>query len=673
LQRVCARSTVPSVLCVSGSSRGAPDRTSTFRAESAVELPLGRKLPLLISGLILLVLVASTSAAYLEVERSATTTANDRVTNLANQLAEMLRADVVGRGVMMRRVAGDSAVKRLLRSPRSGALDLSPGVSRALERLVVPTDSAGVIEVWDASGLPRARFAGSSMSAEDVTESAQRQQLVSHEARPGGLDSVYTGSFYARGDSVYTWYVQPVVIAGLTAGFVAQRARLSNDAASKAAERGLREIMGPGLDLYVANTGNKLRTTITGEMSVQPAALATAQGPVMYRDPLTGDMLGAKAAIPTTPWVVQIAMPRSVVSAPPLTFMRRMSLIALVTLVGGAVLAWLISREVTQPLAELTAATNDLSTGEYQRRVHIASGDELARLGHAFNVMAERVSESRAVSEQQRAEAESARRQAVDASQAKSDFLAVMSHELRTPLNAILGFSSLMIDGITGPVNEQQRMQLARIKGGGQHLLSLIDEILSLSRLEARREEIYVERGDACVVARETAALADPMAALKGLTLETTVPSGPCECRTDLTKLRQILLNLLSNAIKFTNEGSVTLEVREEGADMLYVVSDTGIGIAPEHRGRIFEPFFQVEMSKARRVAGTGLGLSVTRHLARLLGGDVNLCEPKGGGCTFEVRIPKYVARRDENDVGVGGNALSAMSEAATQKRVRAM
>jgi signal transduction histidine kinase len=113
--------------------------------------------------------------------------------------------------------------------------------------------------------------------------------------------------------------------------------------------------------------------------------------------------------------------------------------------------------------------------------------------------------------------------------------------------------------------------------------------------------------------------------------------------------------------------------MREEGADMLYVVSDTGIGIAPEHRGRIFEPFFQVEMSKARRVAGTGLGLSVTRHLARLLGGDVNLCEPKDSGCTFEVRIPKYVARRDENDVGVGGDALSAMSEAAAQRRVRAM
>ncbi|HEY2896457.1 MAG TPA: HAMP domain-containing sensor histidine kinase [Gemmatimonadaceae bacterium] len=638
-----------------------------------MELPLGRKLPLLISGLILLVLLASSGAAYLEVERSASTAANDRVTKLASQLAEMLHSSVIARGVTMRSVASDSAVKRLLRSPGTGALDLSPGVSHALERLILPTDSAGVIEVWDASGHPRARFAGSATSAEDVTENAQRQKLVSHETRPGGLDSVYTGPFYSRGDSVYTWYVQPMVSAGLTTGFLAQRVRLANDTASKTAELALREIMGPGLDLYIANTSNELRTTITGDISVQPADLKSAQGPVLYRDPRTGEMLGAKATIPTTPWVVQIAMPRSVVSAPPREFMRRMSFVALITLVGGALLAWLISREVTQPLAELTAATNDLSTGEYERRVHIDRADELGRLGNAFNLMVERVSESRAAIEQQRSEAELARRQAVDASQAKSDFLAVMSHELRTPLNAILGFSSLMIDGISGPVNEQQRMQLARIKSGGQHLLSLIDEILSLSRLEARREEVYVESGDACLAARDAVALAEPMAALKGLALETNIPAGPCECRTDFTKLRQILLNLLSNAIKFTNEGTVALELRMEGADMLYVVSDTGIGIAPEHRARIFEPFYQVEMSKARRVAGTGLGLSVTRHLARLLGGDVNLCEQNPVGCTFEVRIPRYVGRADETSAVLDGDALSTRSAEVVRQRVRAM
>lgn len=615
-----------------------------------MDLPLGRKLPLLISGLILLVLVASSGAAYLEVERSAESIANDRVTSLAKQLADLVYASVVQRGTMMRRISNDTAVRRLLRSPGTGTLDLSAGVSAALERLVVPTDSAGLIELWDQAGHPRARFIGGLVKSGDDAENAQRERLVSRESKPRALDSVRTSPFYAHGDSVYTWYVQPVVYGGLTTGYVAQRVRLANDAASKSAQHGLREIMGPGVDLYLANSGNDFRTTTTGDHSAQPPPVKAARGPVLYSDPATGEMLGAKTAVLTTPWIVEIAMPRSEMLARPIAFLRRMSIVALITLILGALLAWAISREVTQPLSELTAATNALSAGDFDRRVRIARRDELGRLGDAFNLMAARVSESRAAIERQSAEAESARSEAVAASQAKSDFLAVMSHELRTPLNAILGFSSLLIDQVTGPITEQQHSQLTRIRSGGQHLLSLIDEILSLSRLEAGKEEVRIETDDAFLLARETAALAEPMAAVKELAIVTSIPPGACECRTDYTKVRQILLNLLSNAIKFTNEGTVTLAVRIDGGDIVWTVSDTGIGIAEDDRVRIFEPFYQVEMSKSRRVSGTGLGLSVTRHLARLLGGDVELKDQAAPGTTFEVRIPRYAERRALGD-----------------------
>jgi signal transduction histidine kinase len=609
--------------------------------DPAVDLPLGRKLPLLISGLILLVLLASSGAAYLEVERSATTAANERVTALSRQLADMVHASVVTRSATMRRVANDSAVRRVLRSPGATALDLSPGVSSALERLVVATDSTGLIELWDANGHPRARFTGALATSSDAADDAQRAMLVSRETSSGSLDSIRVSPFYVRGDSVYTWYVQPVVYGGLTTGYLAQRVRLSNDAASKTAQRGLREIMGPGVNLYLANSTDNLRTTTTGDFSAQPPALRDARSPTLYHDPVTGEMLGAKAAIASAPWAVEIAMPRSTMLASPVAFLKRMSIIALVTLIVGALLAWLVSRQVTQPLAELTDATHALSSGDYERRVRIKRGDELGQLSDAFNLMASRISETRAAFERQSESAESARREAEAASRAKSDFLAVMSHELRTPLNAILGFSSLLIDGVSGPVNEQQQTQLSRIRSGGQHLLSLIDEILSLTRLEAGREEVRIEAGDAYLLARETAALAESMAALKGLTLATSIPPGRCECHTDFTKLRQIILNLLSNAIKFTSEGTVTLSVECDGADMLWRVRDTGIGIPANDRVRIFEPFYQVEMTKSRRVAGTGLGLSVTRHLARLLGGEVALCAGQDQGSTFEVRIPR--------------------------------
>jgi signal transduction histidine kinase len=613
--------------------------------EFPVVLPLGRKLPLLISGLILLVLLASSGAAYLEVERSAIATADQRVTSLARQLADLVQTSVVARGAMMRRAANDTAVRRLLGASGTGALDVSAGVRTALERLVVPSDSASLIEVWDHSGHPRARFDGEMTSAQDVTENAQRAMLVASDSPLGELDSVRVSPFYARGDSVFTWYVQPVVYGGLTTGYVAQRVRLASDATSKASQRGLREIMGPSVDLYLANSSDNLRTTTTGELSEQPSALKAAHGPIQYRDPATGDMLGAKAAITNTPWIIEIAMRRATMLERPLAFLRRMSIIALITLAVGAVIAWAIIRQVTTPLAELTEATHALSTGDYTRRVRVTRGDELGQLGDAFNLMAARISESRAAIERQSDDAESARREAVAASQAKSDFLAVMSHELRTPLNAILGFSSLLIDQVTGPITEQQHAQLSRIRGGGQHLLSLIDEILSLSRLEAGKEEVRIETGDAFSLTRDTAALAEPMAALKGLSLVTSIPSYACEARSDFTKLRQILLNLLSNAIKFTNEGVVTLAVRLDGDDLVWVVNDTGIGIAEADRVRIFEPFFQAEMSKARRVAGTGLGLSVTRHLAQLLGGSVELQPQDVPGAHFEVRVPRYAER----------------------------
>ncbi len=636
-----------------------------------MQLPLGRKLPLLISGLILLVLAAASGAAYVEVERSAWTTAKERVVSLAEQLANLTSGSIVARGAMMKRAATDTAVRRMLRSRGTGILDTTRGVSEALERLAVPTDSAGVIEIWDGAGHTRARFAGRIARVADTADDAQRTRLASRESGAGGLDSVRTGAFYARGDSVYAWYALPISDGGLATGFVAQRAKLARNAASASAERGLREIMGPGIDLFLANATDSLRTTTTGAMSAQPPELKSATGPVVYRDRASGEMLGAKATVAGTPWLIEIAMPRATVLTGTRVFLKRTSIMSLAILIIGALLAWLLSRQVTRPLAKLTAATNAVSAGDYAYRVDIAHGDELGQLGSAFNVMAERVSESRAAIEQQRAAAESARKEAVAASQAKSDFLAVMSHELRTPLNAILGFSSLMIDGITGPVTEQQRAQLARIRSGGQHLLALIDEILSLTRLEAGREEVRAEQGDAFVVARETAALAEPMAALKGLALVADIPVGACDARTDFTKLRQILLNLLSNAIKFTNDGAVTLSVRVAGDDVHFAVSDTGIGIAPEDRARIFEPFFQVEMSKARRVAGTGLGLSVTRHLARLLGGDVTLRSEEEVGSTFELRIPRYTLGTSApmKEDGLHERALAVLPESGAAAR----
>jgi signal transduction histidine kinase len=233
---------------------------------------------------------------------------------------------------------------------------------------------------------------------------------------------------------------------------------------------------------------------------------------------------------------------------------------------------------------------------------------------------------------------------AAAANRAKSEFLASISHELRTPLNAILGYTQLLSDGITGPVTDAQHNQLVRIRASATHLLGLIDEVLSFSRLEAGREQPALGDVDVAEVLDDAISLVRPLAAAKRLPLQIDSPyvaGGTLHIETDALKLRQILVNLLTNAVKFTDRGVVTLGARLDGGDVLFTVSDTGIGISPQHVERVFEPFWQVQQAASRRVGGTGLGLSVTRRLARLLGGDVRVDSVPGDGSTFEVRLPR--------------------------------
>jgi PAS domain S-box-containing protein len=246
------------------------------------------------------------------------------------------------------------------------------------------------------------------------------------------------------------------------------------------------------------------------------------------------------------------------------------------------------------------------------------------------------------VTEQQKAEQElrNARLVAEAASRAKSEFLAVMSHELRTPLSAIIGYEALLFDGITGPVNERQRTQLGRIKASATYLLSLINEVLTLSRLEAGGEVAHSERIPLLAALRESVMLAESFATGKGLTLRVVPPPDGCEVWADPTKLRQILLNLLTNAIKFTDSGSVVLECGECEETVEIVVRDTGIGIAPADHDRVFDTFWQVEQKSTRKVGGTGLGLSVSRRLAHLMHGELTVASVLGEGSRFTLRLP---------------------------------
>jgi signal transduction histidine kinase len=260
---------------------------------------------------------------------------------------------------------------------------------------------------------------------------------------------------------------------------------------------------------------------------------------------------------------------------------------------------------------------------------------------------------ARANAERARAEAEAARSDAERANTIKTDFLAVMSHELRTPLTAIMGYEELLSDGITGPVTDLQRQQLGRINASARHLLGLIDEILTFARVDIGRERVRWESMSVNQTLNDSASLIEPMASAKKLTYVIGLLDQDQAIQTDGTKFRQMLVNLLSNAVKFTDRGEVRLTSSVRDGMLEIRIVDTGVGIDAENIESVFEPFWQVEQSATRKAGGTGLGLSVTRKLARLLGGEVTVASRVGAGTTFLLVLPlmapagETVRRRD--------------------------
>ena len=243
------------------------------------------------------------------------------------------------------------------------------------------------------------------------------------------------------------------------------------------------------------------------------------------------------------------------------------------------------------------------------------------------------------------------RRQHIELEQAsalKSQFLANMSHEFRTPLNAILGYTHMLLNGVSGQVTEPQRKSLSRIDSNSRHLLALINDILDITRIEAGRMPLNVTTFAVGDLLREVITELEPIIRRSNLAVTSKIRAPLPSLRSDRQKVKQIVLNLLSNALKFTPAGSVTITATYDGRakQVAIAVRDTGIGIAPPDQAKVFEDFRQLDSSPARGYGGTGLGLSICRRLSQMLGGTIDLVSAPGDGSTFTLRLPARARRR---------------------------
>jgi PAS domain S-box-containing protein len=232
---------------------------------------------------------------------------------------------------------------------------------------------------------------------------------------------------------------------------------------------------------------------------------------------------------------------------------------------------------------------------------------------------------------------------AQDADRIKSAFLATMSHELRTPLNSIIGFTGILLQGLAGPLNEEQHKQMGMVQKSSRHLLSLINDVLDISKIEAGQLDLSLAPFSLRESVDKVIKLVAPLAAQKGLAVHADIALDVGEMVADQRRVEQVLINLMSNAVKFTEQGRIDLACRLEGERYRLTVTDTGIGLRPEETAAIFQPFRQIDAGLSRQREGTGLGLSICKRLVERMGGDIEVESQWGEGSVFRVRLPRIV------------------------------
>jgi len=349
-------------------------------------------------------------------------------------------------------------------------------------------------------------------------------------------------------------------------------------------------------------------------------------------------VLTTYAPVGVAGWWVFVEQPTDEAFAPVYASIVRTVILFVVGIVLAIGAAYVLARRLSQPILAVQQGASRLGSGDLQTRIEVRTGDEVEALANEFNVMASELQGLYTGLEhkvaEKTAELEAANRH-------KSEFLANMSHELRTPLNAIIGFSEVLKERMFGDLNPKQLEYVRDIYGSGQHLLSLINDILDLSKVEAGYMGVDIQEFDVPAAVKNCCTLIRERVMRQRLHFESTVDDAISKWPADERKFKQVVLNLLSNAVKFTPAGgTVELRARIEDDWLVVSVRDTGIGISAQDRAEIFKEFHQVRSAGSAKHEGTGLGLPLSRRLVELHHGTLTVESEQGRGSTFTARFP---------------------------------
>jgi signal transduction histidine kinase len=589
---------------------------SLRRAITLRGLSIQQRLPLLICVLLCSVILTFSFASYYAVKRAALESGRNRLRTLTDQLSSMFRQSADALNTTMLGTAQQDAVKRNI---RSGGADLKYQTLNLLGKL--KRDSSWLLVAIFDSTRTRVLYSGDIAVAGKLTSDTIFSDLKV------GPNACMAGKSYISGDSMYYPVVASVTDQNRVIGWLVSWRSLS--ATPKSIEQ-LSLLIGAGATVYLGNTDGSLWTNLMKRIPHPPIDHHDFKNDFRYTNDLGDKVIATLQAIPSTKWLVLVEFSEDKMFEPATVFLHLIFIIGGLLIGFGILITWVISRNITSPLKQLTVAATAIASGNYTSPVKVGRLDELGKLANAFNSMAGRIQVTHLELEKK------VRERTIQLETANSEmesFSYSVSHDLRAPLRGIIGFTSILEEKYTNQLDDEAKRLCFRIKKNTMKMGDLIDDLLAFSKLN--RSDLVKTRIDTNTLVREVIDSLDT-----GNGIEWAIQPLP-DIKGDINAIRQVWINLISNAIKYSrNNEHPRIEIGKmpNGRKIIFFIRDNGVGFDQQYAGKLFKVFQRLHASN--EFEGTGIGLAIVDKIISKHEGKVWVEAEKNKGAKFYFEIP---------------------------------